>query len=115
METTEDTPLLGVVTPPLAADSPERVKVLKEAASLITGDREKDYGTPQVNFNRIAALWNVQAAHLLKDGAYFTPVDVALLLLQLKMARAVNSPKRDTFVDAAGYAALAAELAEDER
>jgi hypothetical protein len=125
METTDDTPLLGVVTPPPANvntsapapvdDTPERVKVLREAASLITGDRQQDYGPPEVNFQRIADLWNVQAGHLLKDDATFSPVDVALLLLQLKMARAVQSPKRDTFVDAAGYAGIAAELSEGDR
>lgn len=113
MEPTDDNPtdqpLLGVVQPP--AD-PERVQVLREAAALITGDRQADYGPPAVNFQRIADLWTVQAAAVLKDGAKFDPVLVALLLLQLKMARAVQSPKRDTFVDAAGYAALAAELAQ---
>jgi hypothetical protein len=111
MEPTDDAtasqPLLGVVQPP--AD-PERVKILREAAALVTGDRQQDYGPPAVNFQRIADLWSVQAAAILKDGAKFDPVLVALLLLQLKMARAVQSPKRDTFIDAAGYAALAAEL-----
>jgi hypothetical protein len=109
--TDDETPLLGVVTPPVD-DTPERVKVLREAAALITGDRQTDYGPPAVNFQRIADLWNVQAQKVLKDGAKFDPTLVALMLLQLKMARAVASPKRDTFVDAAGYAGLAAELSE---
>ena len=109
-ETTQDKPLLGVVQPPT---DPERVRVLREAAALITGDRQKDYGPPAVNFERIAALWTIQAQKVLKVDAKFDPVLVALMLLQLKMARAVESPNRDTFVDAAGYAALAAELAQD--
>ena len=104
------TTLLGVVNPPT---EPKRVQTLKEAAQLITGDRQQDYGPPSVNFQRIADLWNVQLAHRLKDGEKFTPVDVALALTQLKMARAVQSPKHDTFVDGAGYLAIADELAED--
>ena len=110
---THPAPLTGVVQPPQNVDnSPERVKVLREAASLITGDRQQDYGPPSVNFQRIADLWNVQAQAVLRDGAKFDPVLVALMLTQLKMARAVQSPKRDTFVDAAGYVGIAAELAE---
>lgn len=119
-------PLTGVVPPNQYVSGPQgpavgqtnvtpdkpRVAVLKEAAGLITGDREAEYGTPQVNFQRIADLWNVQLAHLLKDGAKFTPTDVALAMLQVKLGRAVQSPKRDTFVDIAGYAGLAFELSE---
>ena len=88
------------------------MQILREAAALITGDRQEQYGPPAQNFQRIADLWTVQAEKVLKTGAEFDPVLVALMLLQLKMARAVESPKLDTFVDAAGYAALAGELAE---
>jgi len=110
--------LTGVVPPPNQPPAPHadkpRVAVLKEAAALITGDREAEYGTPQVNFQRIADLWNVQLAHLLKDGVKIQPTDVALAMLQVKLGRAVQSPKRDTFVDIAGYAGLAFELSEDD-
>jgi hypothetical protein len=105
------TPPQPNTSPTLGADKP-RVAVLKEAASLITGDREAEYGTPQVNFQRIADLWNVQLAHLLKDDVKIQPTDVALAMLQVKLGRAVQSPKRDTFVDIAGYAGLAFELSE---
>lgn len=121
-------PLTGVVPPNQYVSGPQgpavgqtnvapdkpRVAVLKEAAGLITGDREAEYGTPQVNFQRIADLWNVQLAHLLKDGEKIKPTDVALAMLQVKLGRAVQSPKRDTFVDIAGYAGLAFELSEDD-
>jgi hypothetical protein len=89
---------------------PERVKVLREAAALITGDRQDDYGPPAENFGRSADLLNIQFAHLLKPGAKFQPHDVAVLMIQMKLSRSVASPKRDTFVDVAGYSALAAEL-----
>ncbi len=89
---------------------PTRVSILNEAVSLTTGDRLNDYGPPEVNFQRIADLWNVQFARLLRDGSRFTPTDVALGMAQVKLARAVQSPIRDTFVDLAAYAAIAGEL-----
>lgn len=41
----------------------------------------------------------------------FTPRKVAELMLLLKMARIINSPTEDSYVDAIGYAAIAGELA----
>lgn len=114
MEPTDDNvpaqPLLGVVQPPT---DPERVKVLREAAALITGDRQQDYGTPQENFGRSADLINARFSHLFRDGAKFSPSDIAVLMLLMKVARSVQSPKRDTFVDMAGYAALGFELSQE--
>lgn len=82
-----------------------RAEVLREAETLITGDRNHTYGTPTQNFTNIAALWNVQFAHLLKDDAEFTATDVALAQIHVKMGRMVAQPKRDNFVDIAGYSA----------
>lgn len=107
-------PLLGVVTPDTAPAEKPRVRLLREAAGLITGDREHEYGTPQVNFQRIADLWNVQFNHLLAEGKKFQPVDVALGMIQVKMGRAVQTPNEDTFKDIAGYTGIAFELTQDE-
>jgi hypothetical protein len=82
---------------------PPRVSVLTEAASLITGDRNKTYGSPTENFANIAALWNVQIGHKLTTP--LTAADVAQLMVQVKMARMIAQPKRDNYVDAAGYLA----------
>lgn len=84
-----------------------RESILQEAAELIVGDREQDYGAPEDNFQRIADIWNV-----LFPGANFTPYKVAIAMAGLKIARTPQGYKRDTLVDLAGYAALAAELAE---
>lgn len=93
--------LLGVVLP-----EPIRVAVLKEAASLVTGDRQEEYGPPEVNFQRIADIWKILL------GVEFTPSQVALAMMGLKMARAAQGYKRDTMVDLAGYASLVVELEE---
>lgn len=94
------------------SDYTVRSKALDEAKALINGDRQEEYGTPQVNFQRIVDLWNVLIPR--GDSKEWTRGDVALALLGLKMARAAQGYKRDTYVDIAGYAALAVELNETE-
>lgn len=93
-------------TPEQPHENPKRVQLTQTAASLITGDRQRDYGPPVKNFQRIANLWN---DHMETD--IFTPRKVAELMLLLKMARTINSPTEDSYVDAIGYAAIAGELA----
>ena len=116
VDASEPAPILGVVTPEETTAPAEkaRVRLLREAAGLITGDREHEYGTPQVNFPRIADLWNVQFNHLLAEDKKFQPVDVALGMIQVKMGRAVQTPNEDTFKDIAGYTGIAYELTQDE-
>lgn len=87
-----------------------REQILTEAAGLITGDRNKTYGPPTENFANTAALWNVQIGHKLKTP--LTAADVAQLMVQLKMARMIAQPKRDNYVDAAGYLACGWECEE---
>lgn len=86
------------------------MQIAQTAQSLIVGQRQEDYGPPVVNFQRIANYWNV---HM--ETTIFTPRKVAELMLLLKMARTVNSPTDDSYIDAVGYAAIAGELAELER
>lgn len=84
----------------------KRGEVLDAAKALITGDREAAYGTPQENLGLTAALWSVWL------GIPITAVDVAMLNDLQKSARTKRNPKHaDSYVDKAGYAALAAELA----
>ena len=94
------------------SSTPNRVKILAEAAELIVGDRQKDYGTPEENFDRIASLWNTQIAKKLIEP--LSPTEVAIMLVQLKMARMVHSPTEDSFKDAAGYIGIAYELSLNE-
>ena len=86
-----------------------RKDLLKEAANLIYNDRQKDYGTPQVNHDRIAKLWSVVL------GIEIEPWQVALCMNQVKVSRLVESPhKEDNWVDAAAYIAIGGELATEE-
>lgn len=92
-----------------------RGKILREAETLITGDRNKNYGSPTENFDTTAALWNLQLGHKLKPGESFTATDVALLMVQLKMARLKTSTSnRDHYLDIAGYIACGFECQEVE-
>ena len=85
----------------------EREEALSEAKSLITGDREREYGNPRENFSRIAERLNVSF-----PDANFTPYDVAIMMIDVKMGRISEGYKRDTLIDIIGYAAIAVELAE---
>lgn len=83
-----------------------RSTVLQDAAALVNGDRQADYGSPRQNFGRIARLWS---AYL---DAEVTAPQVAHMMALVKLARLRHSPgHRDSSVDLCGYAALGAELA----
>jgi len=76
--------------------------ILDEANRIAGECRSRDYGHPLDNHERIAAIWNVQLGP--KLSAPISAVDVAILMVGLKLARLVNSPNhRDSLVDAAGY------------
>jgi hypothetical protein len=92
---------------------PPRSTLLFEAEGLITGDRNASYGSPTENFQNTADLWTTQFKHLLKDGARFTAAHIAQGMMQLKLARMVAQPKRDNYLDLAGYAACGWECEEE--
>lgn len=77
-----------------------RRQLLEEAATIVDGDRNAQYGDPRQDFQRTAAMW---AAYL---GVPVEPHDVAAMMIMLKVSRIRWSPtKQDSWVDAAGYAA----------
>lgn len=87
-------------------ETPARVEALREAARLISSDRNKQYGPPSENFNRIARIWSVI---LEKD---ITEEDVAMCMVGIKMARyaARSGYQPDTWIDIAGYAGCGYEV-----
>jgi hypothetical protein len=76
--------------------------MLSEVVNIVTGDRQKAYGLPEVNHGRTAAMWS---AFL---GIAITPRQVCLLNILQKVAREANSETRDSLVDIAGFCANAA-------
>lgn len=88
------------------SDEATRAAILESAKGIVCGDREKQYGSPEDNFGVIARLWSVYTGH------DFSPVDVALMMALLKIARIKTGHyKADSFIDACGYFACAAEIA----
>jgi hypothetical protein len=76
------------IDPTLAAD----------ALTAVTGPRQRDYAHPKINFQRIADLWEPIL------GCRVTPEQVALAMIQVKVARLMNRYTRDSIVDVIGYA-----------
>jgi hypothetical protein len=83
-----------------------RVEALREAARIISGERDKQYGKPEDNFKRIAKIWSVTL------GIEITNEDVAMMMVGLKVARYASKSgfQPDTWVDIAGYAACGYEV-----
>jgi hypothetical protein len=83
-----------------------RVEALRTAASIITGDRDAQYGGPEENFERIGKIWSVIL------GVPVTREDVAMMMVGLKVARYASKSgfQPDTWVDIAGYAGCGYEV-----
>ena len=80
--------------------------VLKEAHTIIYGDREKTYGHPSKNLKTIAKMWNAYL-DARTTSSELNAKDVASMMILLKTARLANNPDhRDSVVDICGYAAL---------
>ena len=72
--------------------------ILHEADYITKGQRREDYGSVEESFYKIAQLWEPIL------GVPISPRQVALCMIQLKVARYVHGQQRDSLVDIAGYA-----------
>ena len=83
-----------------------RVEALREAAKIISGDRDLQYGGPEENFTRIAKIWSVIV------GTEISSEDVAMMMVGLKLARYASKSgfQPDTWIDIAGYAGCGYEV-----
>ncbi len=78
---------------------------LLEHAAGVVADRRGLYGSPADLFDQVAKRWSLVL------GIAVTPAQVALCLIDLKLARLTRDPAhRDSIVDVAGYAACLHEV-----
>ena len=78
--------------------------LLQHAAGVIE-NRERSYGPAAESFEAVAARWSLVL------GITVTPAQVALCLIDLKLARLTRDPMHlDSIVDIAGYAACLREV-----
>lgn len=84
-----------------------RRDVLYEAADLVDGDRNDQYGDPIADFRATADMWTAYLRRTLGlEIKNLSPHDVAAMMALLKISRIGWSPnKRDHWTDLAGYAA----------
>jgi len=81
--------------------------ICEEALRIQGGDRQQDYGDPTPNHEDIANLWNAYIDVAFRQQGKEPKLearDVAHMMILLKVARNCHKPKRDNWVDIAGYA-----------
>lgn len=95
-------------------EEPERIRaqILNEARDIICSDRNKQYGEPEDNFAVIGELWSQYLRRAKGANFDLNGYDVGMLMALFKIGRLeTGTPKRDNFVDLAGYVGCAAEIA----
>lgn len=96
------------------ADKPATMSaadIATRAAELVGGDRDRQHGAKQDNFQRIATLWDAWLRIRKEPSAPIGPHDVAIMMALLKAARTQSGAHNpDDAIDHCGYAACAGEL-----
>lgn len=83
-----------------------RKNIVEMVAKTILNDRQDTYGSPEDSFGLIAHYWSIYT------GLRIYPNQVADMMELLKIARRQNQRFHlDNYIDSAGYAILAGELA----
>lgn len=102
--------------------------ICEQAADLVSGSRQATHGDKSINFQNTADAWNAllraKARQVATPGqreqyeavlhyCALTPLDVANMLEAFKIARRYSgSHNLDDYIDGAGYAGCAGEIAE---
>src|SRR5579875_3635144 len=82
-----------------------------EAWRLVYGDRGQSYGNPTGDFGRTAQMWTA----LLDNKVEVNALDVAKLMVSLKLSRLVHKPThRDSIIDIVGYALCMQRIIKDQ-
>lgn len=87
--------------------------IAARASDLVGGDRDRQHGAKRDNFGRIATAWNAWLNIRKDPAAPLDAHDVGVMMVFMKMARTQSGAMNiDDYVDAAGYAACAGEVAQ---
>lgn len=92
----------------------KREEILETAAKIVTGGKNKQYGEPKDNFAVIAEYWSTYLSqHNGGRMILLMPMDVATMMALFKIGRITTAEEfaADSYVDCAGYAAIAGEMA----
>lgn len=95
-----------------------RANIIDITKQTICNDRQDKHGNPEDSHAAIADLWSMYLSHKFGVDLDLHGDDAAVMMVLLKIGRAaIGKPNLDTFVDMAGYAAIAGEIAtgRDER
>lgn len=90
------------------------VEIATKAAEIVGGDRQKTHGDKVKNHAAIAQVWAGYFRARAISGKYYEigAEDVANLMELMKVARRLNGDfNPDDYIDGAGYAACAGEIA----
>jgi hypothetical protein len=90
------TPFITTSPPTTVAAAQEGI--CREADRVVSTARRDSYGHPRENFEHTAKLWSAYS------GREFSPEEVAVFMILLKLSRLHHRVTRDTLVDIAGYA-----------
>lgn len=72
-------------------------------------DRRANYGLPKQHLHEVAKRWSLVL------GVTVNPYQVAMCLIEIKLARLKENPTHaDSLIDIAGYAAVMAEVVPDQ-
>lgn len=86
-------------------------ELLETAGNIVNGARRKAYGTPEMNFERIARFWQAYFENTDRGNVKITAADVSPLMRLMKEARLCETPDhKDSFVDIIGYTLTGAEV-----
>jgi len=83
---------------------PEMRKILRDAESIICGDRQAQYGSPEENWGLTARWWSDYL------GFKVTPEQATVCMTLAKIAREKFKHKRDNLEDGIGYLAISSQL-----
>ena len=91
-----------------------RKQVLDTATEYVCKDRQATHGKPENTFANHAALWSVYLTGVTGVPIQLQPHQVAHMMVLFKVGRSMANPENlENYIDAAGYSACGAELAQN--